>query len=92
MFAPLSLGNCLACNDEKAVSKKGNGQAVQIVEKILWKFEHFDCKLVSTPYDPSSHLKKNREHSVAQIEYAQITKSLMYLMIRSQLVYQLIHV
>ena len=40
------------------------------VEKILRKFEHFDCKSVSTPYDPSSQLKKNREHSVAQIEYA----------------------
>ncbi|RVW82983.1 Retrovirus-related Pol polyprotein from transposon TNT 1-94 [Vitis vinifera] len=26
------------------------------VEKILRKFEHFDCKLVSTPYDPSSQL------------------------------------
>ena len=24
------------------------------VEKILRRFEHFDCKLVSTPYDPSS--------------------------------------
>ena len=40
------------------------------VEKILRKFEHFDCKLVSTPYDPNSQLKKNREHSVTQIEYA----------------------
>ena len=40
------------------------------VEKILRKFEHFDCKPASTPYDPSSQLKKNREHSVAQIEYA----------------------
>ncbi|RVW74179.1 Retrovirus-related Pol polyprotein from transposon TNT 1-94 [Vitis vinifera] len=50
------------------------------VEKILRKFEHFDCKPVSTPYDPSSQLKKNREHSVAQIEYAQIIGSLMYLM------------
>ena len=28
------------------------------VEKILRKFEHFDCKPVSTPYDPSSQLKK----------------------------------
>ncbi|RVW85530.1 Retrovirus-related Pol polyprotein from transposon TNT 1-94 [Vitis vinifera] len=36
--------------------------------------------LVSTPYDPSSQLNKNREHSVAQIEYAQIIGSLMYLM------------
>ena len=24
------------------------------VEKILRKFKHFDCKIVSTPYDPSS--------------------------------------
>ena len=79
MFAPLSLGNCLACTDEKAVSKKGNGQAGQIVEKILWKFEHFDCKLVSNPYDHSSQLKKNREHSVAQTKYVQIIGSLIYL-------------
>ena len=50
------------------------------VEKILRKFEHFDCKPMSTPYDPSSQLKKNREYSVAQIEYAQIIGSLMYLM------------
>ncbi|RVW59407.1 Retrovirus-related Pol polyprotein from transposon TNT 1-94 [Vitis vinifera] len=49
------------------------------VEKILRKFEHLDNKPVSTPYDPSSQLKKNREHSVAQIEYAQIIGSLMYL-------------
>ena len=50
------------------------------VEKILRKFEHFDCKPVSTPYNPNSQLKKNREHSVAQIEYAQIIGNLMYLM------------
>ena len=35
------------------------------VEKILRKFEHFDCKPVSTPYDPSLQLKKNIEHSIA---------------------------
>ena len=50
------------------------------VENILRKFESFDCKLVSTPYDPSSKLKKNRELSVSQIEYAQIIGTLMYLM------------
>ena len=50
------------------------------VEKILRKFEHFDCKPVSTPYDLNSQLKKNREHGVAQIEYAHIIGSLMYLM------------
>ena len=50
------------------------------VEKILRKFEHFDCKPMSTPYDSNSQLKKNREHSVAKIEYAHIIGSLMYLM------------
>ena len=50
------------------------------VEKILRKFEHFDCKPMSTPHDLSSQLKKNKEHSIAQIEYAQIIRSLMYLM------------
>ena len=50
------------------------------VEKILRKFEHFDCKPVSTLYDPNSQLKKNREHSVTQIEYAQIIGNLMYVM------------
>ncbi|KAL6315888.1 hypothetical protein AAG906_013232 [Vitis piasezkii] len=50
------------------------------VEKIQSKFEHFDCKPMSTPYDPRSQLKKNREHGVGQIEYAQIIGSLMYLM------------
>ena len=35
---------------------------------------------MSTSYDPNSQMKKNREHSVAQIEYAQIIGSLMYLM------------
>ena len=50
------------------------------VKKILRKFEYFDCKPVSTPYDPSSQLKKNREHNVAQIEYVKIIGSLMYLM------------
>ncbi|RVW44196.1 Retrovirus-related Pol polyprotein from transposon TNT 1-94 [Vitis vinifera] len=65
------------------ITKTPNGLKLSqehYVEKIIRKFEHFDCKLVSTPYDPSSQLKKNREYSVAQIEYAQIIGSLMYLM------------
>ena len=49
------------------------------IEKILKRLEHFDCKLVSNPYDPNSHLKTNREHSVSQTEYAQKIGSLMYL-------------
>ena len=34
---------------------------------------------MSTPYDSSSQLKKNREHSIVQTEYAQRIGSLMYL-------------
>ena len=49
------------------------------VEKILRRFEHFDFKPVSNPYDLNSQLKKNREHSVTQTEYAQIIGSLIYL-------------
>ena len=49
------------------------------VENILRKFKHFDCKPMSTLYDPNSQLKKNKEHSVAQIEYVQIIGSLIWL-------------
>ena len=34
------------------------------IEKILKRFEQFDCKSVSTPYDPSSQLKKKIENIV----------------------------
>ena len=36
--------------------------------------------LVRTPYDPSIHLKKNKEAIVSQIEYAKIIGSVMFLM------------
>ncbi|RVW13387.1 Retrovirus-related Pol polyprotein from transposon TNT 1-94 [Vitis vinifera] len=61
------------------------GTSLEVVRETK-KFlgSKFDMKprrgRVSTLYDPSSQLKKNREHSVAQIEYAQIIGSLMYLM------------
>ena len=38
------------------------------IEKILKRFEHFGCKPLLTPNDPSSQLKKNRKHSVAQTD------------------------
>ena len=40
------------------------------IENILKRFEHFDCKPISNPYDPNSQLKKNREHSIAHTKYA----------------------
>ena len=50
------------------------------VEKVLKKFNHFDCDLVRTLYNPSINLKKNRGFPVAQSEYAKITGSVMFLM------------
>ena len=50
------------------------------VEKILKRFEHFDAKPITTPYDVNTHLMKNRGDYVGQAEYAQIIGSLMHLM------------
>ncbi|KAL6316136.1 hypothetical protein AAG906_015966 [Vitis piasezkii] len=68
----------VVCETKKLLGSKFDMKDRE-VEKILRKFEHFDCKPMSTPYD-LTHTKENREHNVAQIEYAQIIESLMYLM------------
>jgi len=47
---------------------------------MLKRFGHFDCSHVSTPYDGNIHLRKNKDQSVSQSEYAQIIGSLMHLM------------
>lgn len=44
------------------------------------KFDHFDCKTISTPFDPSSKLVKNDGYSVSQLDYASVIGSLMYAM------------
>ena len=46
------------------------------IEIMLKRFGHFDCTPVFTPYDGSIHLRKNKEQSVSQSEYAQIISSL----------------
>ena len=50
------------------------------IERMLKRFGHFDYTPVFTPYDGSIHLRKNKEESVSQSEYAQIIGSLMHLM------------
>ncbi|KAL6337776.1 hypothetical protein AAG906_037370 [Vitis piasezkii] len=74
---------CVVPGKEKKVvceTKKFLGSKFDMKDLGEAEFEHFDCKPVSTPYASSSQLKKNKEHSVTQIEYAQIIGSLMYLM------------
>jgi len=48
------------------------------VEKILRKYNYFDCKPASTTYDPSVKLFKNTGDGVRQTEYASIIGSLKY--------------
>ena len=48
------------------------------IEKILKKYNYFDCKPACTPYDPSVKLFKNIGDSVRQTEYASIIGSLRY--------------
>ena len=55
------------------------------VDKILKRFEHFNAKPVSTPYDANTHLTKNRGDPVGQDEYAHIIGSFMHLMNFSRL-------
>ena len=50
------------------------------VDKVLKKFNHFNCDPMRTPYDPSIHLKKNRGSPVTQFECAKIIGSVMFLM------------
>ena len=50
------------------------------IESVLKKFGHYDDKPVVTPFDASSHLKKNKGDTVAQLEYTQVLGSLMYIM------------
>ncbi|KAB2625296.1 polyprotein [Pyrus ussuriensis x Pyrus communis] len=48
------------------------------IEKVLRKYNYFDCKPACTPYDPSVKLFKNTGDSVKQSEYASIIGSLHY--------------
>ena len=48
------------------------------IEKLLRKYNYFDCKPVCSPYDPSVKLFKNTGESIRQTEYASIIGSLRY--------------
>lgn len=65
------------------VIRRGDGIMLSqehYTEKLLRKFENYDVTPVSTPYDSSTQLKKNRGDPVAQSKYAQIIGSLLHLM------------
>jgi hypothetical protein len=63
--------------------KESNGGVIltqsYYVEKVLSRFGYSDYKLVSTPYDASLILGKNKRIMRDQLRYSQIIGSLMYL-------------
>ncbi|GJS71066.1 zinc finger, CCHC-type containing protein, partial [Tanacetum coccineum] len=50
------------------------------VEKVLKKFNYFDCTLVSTTMDTSEKLMPNNGQAVSQLEYSRVIGCLMYVM------------
>ncbi|KAL0313427.1 UNVERIFIED_CONTAM: Retrovirus-related Pol polyprotein from transposon TNT 1-94 [Sesamum radiatum] len=50
------------------------------IEKVLNKFNCFDCTPVSTPIDPSVKLMLNTGKAVSQLEYSKVIGCLMYAM------------
>ena len=64
--------------------KRDNGKLIlsqsHYIEKVLKKFNNYDCSLVSTPMDPSLKLLPNGDKSISQLEYARVIGCLMYAM------------
>ncbi|GJS79358.1 zinc finger, CCHC-type containing protein [Tanacetum coccineum] len=50
------------------------------IEKVLKKFNYFDCSPMSTPMDTSEKLMPNNSQVVSQLEYSRVIGCLMYAM------------
>ncbi|GKB99790.1 hypothetical protein Tco_0985927 [Tanacetum coccineum] len=48
------------------------------IEKVLKKFNYFDCTPVSTPIDTSEKLMPNNGQAVSQLEYSRMIGCLIY--------------
>ncbi|GJT36515.1 zinc finger, CCHC-type containing protein [Tanacetum coccineum] len=65
------------------IKHKSNGLAISqshYIEKVLKKFNYFDCTPVSTPIDTSEKLMPNNGQVVSQLEYSRVIGYLMYAM------------
>ncbi|GJW56817.1 hypothetical protein Tco_0103548 [Tanacetum coccineum] len=65
------------------IKHKSNGIAISqshYIEKVLNKFNYFDCTPVSTPMDTSEKLMPNNGQVVSQLEYSRVIGCLMYAM------------
>ncbi|CAL1381406.1 unnamed protein product [Linum trigynum] len=73
------------------ITRTANGYSLDqysYIEKILKKYNYFNCKPACTLYDASVKLFKNTGDSVRQSEYANIIGSLRYARI---ILYQTLH-
>ncbi|GKD99306.1 zinc finger, CCHC-type containing protein, partial [Tanacetum coccineum] len=65
------------------IKHKSNGIVISqshYIEKVLKKFNYFDCSLVSTPIDTNEKLMPNNGQVVSQLEYSRVIGCLMYAM------------
>jgi len=62
------------------ISRIPNGISLSLshsIEKILHKFDFYNFKPISTPYDSSIVLKKNTGEPMPQLKYSQLIGSLL---------------
>ncbi|GJU05971.1 zinc finger, CCHC-type containing protein [Tanacetum coccineum] len=65
------------------IKHESNGIAISqshYIEKVLKKFNYFDCTPVSTPMDTSEKLMPNNSQAVSQLEYSRVIGCLIYTM------------
>jgi len=69
------LGIMIRCIDNGLILSQ-----CDYIKKELKRFNNFDCKPISTPFDASLKLEKNIGELVSQLEYARVIGYLMYAM------------
>ncbi|GJU47725.1 zinc finger, CCHC-type containing protein [Tanacetum coccineum] len=65
------------------IKHESNGIAISpsyYIEKVLKKFNYFDCTPVSTPIDTSKKLRPNNGQTISQLKYSRVISCLMYAM------------
>ncbi|GJY96330.1 zinc finger, CCHC-type containing protein [Tanacetum coccineum] len=65
------------------IKHESNGIAISqshYIEKVLKKFNYFDCTPMSTPMDTSEKLRPNKDQVVSQLKYSRVIGCLMYAM------------
>ncbi|GJZ35369.1 zinc finger, CCHC-type containing protein [Tanacetum coccineum] len=70
------------------IKHESNGIAISqshYIEKVLKKFNYFDCSLASSPTDTSEKLMPNNGQTISNLEYSRVIGCLMYAMTYTRL-------